>query len=292
MTTYTLRLPDAVRLGMAGGPEFRTEIAVTKAGYENRNASEYPLASYEIEYVQTRAGLDALQAFFRIAHGAAYSFLARDWTDYKVDSATTGVLGAGVGTGLPTYQLGKLYAYGAESVRRDITKPTSSTVAVKRGVSAVAFGSGAGEIAIDYQTGIATFVADATSNASSVTVGATTQVVLAANPGTLTNGEKLYLAGFAGADAALLNGLAHTINSITGAGPYTFTLATNTAGKTITLGSGQGRKYPQASEALTWSGEFDVPVRFTADKFRARVIHHQGTQAYGVEGLGLTEVPE
>lgn len=292
MTTYTLRLPDAVRLGMAGGPEFRTEIAVTKAGYENRNASEYPLASYEIEYVQTRAGLDALQAFFRIMRGAAYSFLARDWTDYKVDSATTGVLGAGVGTGLPTYQLGKLYAYGAESVRRDITKPTSGTVAVKRGVSAVAFGSGAGQIAIDYQTGIATFVADATSNASSVTVGATTQVVLAANPGTLTNGQALYVTGFSGADAGLLNGLAHTINSVAGAGPYTFTLATNTAGKTITLGSGQGRKYPQASEALTWSGEFDVPVRFTSDKFRARVIQHQGIQAYGIEGLGLTEVPE
>ena len=76
--------------------------------------------------------------------------------------------------------------------------------------------------------------------ASAITAGATTTVVLAANPGTLAAGGLLRLDGFTGADAALLNGLDHTVNSVSGAGPYTFVLATNTAGKTITLGQGAG----------------------------------------------------
>ena len=76
--------------------------------------------------------------------------------------------------------------------------------------------------------------------ASAVTAGATTTVVLAANPGSLAAGGLLRLDGFSGADAALLNGLDHTVNSVSGTGPYTFVLATNTAGKTITLGQGAG----------------------------------------------------
>jgi uncharacterized phiE125 gp8 family phage protein len=80
----------------------------------------------------------------------------------------------------------------------------------------------------------------ASSAASSITAGATTTVVLAANPGSLVAGDTIRLSGFAGADAALVNGLDHTINSVSGSGPYTFVLATNTAAKTITLGSGVG----------------------------------------------------
>lgn len=75
--------------------------------------------------------------------------------------------------------------------------------------------------------------------ASAVTAGATTAITLDSDLG-LVAGDTLRLAGFAGADAALLNGLDHTINSITGVGPYVFTLATNTNAKTITVGAGVG----------------------------------------------------
>ena len=84
--------------------------------------------------------------------------------------------------------------------------------------------------------------------------------------------DRLYLSGFTGADAALVNGLSHLINTVTGSGPYTFTLATNTAGETITLGSGVGAKYVQASESLTWAGNFDVPVRFDTDQLSRNVM--------------------
>ena len=72
---------------------------------------------------------------------------------------------------------------------------------------------------------------------------------------------KLWLQGLTGADAALLNNLAHTITAISGS---TYTLATNTAGKTITA-AGQGQKYPQPTDTLTWSGTFYVPVQFAND---------------------------
>jgi hypothetical protein len=169
----------------------------------------------------------------------------------------------------------------------------SGEVTVYRADSPVTVGAGAGQIAINYSTGIVTFVADATSNASAITAGATTSVVLAANPGTLIAGEKLYLAGFTGTDAALVNGLAHTINSVSGAGPFTFVLATNTSGKTITVGSGEGRAYPQANDALTWAGNFDVPVRFDVDEITATMLESgPGRRMYSIQSLPVIEVRE
>ncbi len=82
----------------------------------------------------------------------------------------------------------------------------------------------------------------ASAAATAITAGATTSVVLSGNPGVLVAGDVIRLGGFAGADAALVNGLDHTINSVTEAplGTFTFVLATNTNAKTITLGAGVG----------------------------------------------------
>jgi hypothetical protein len=123
-------------------------------------------------------------------------------------------------------------------------------------------------VAIDTTTGLVTFVPDATSSATSITAGATTTVVLSTNPGTLVAGQRLYLSGFAGADAALVNNLPHLIDSVSGSGPFTFVLATNTSGATITLGAGLGARYAQVADALTWAGAFDVPCRFDIDQMQ------------------------
>lgn len=45
---------------------------------------------------------------------------------------------------------------------------------------------------------------------------------------------------------------------------------------------------PTGSDILSWSGEFDVPVRFTTDKFQCRLIVKDNV--YEVVGLGLKEV--
>lgn len=263
----TPRFPEDISYGATGGPAFNTDVVIVQSGNEQRNSRwDHPLIEYTADHgVKTQTQLDVLIAFFRIAAGKAHGFRFKDWVDFEV-TQTNGKLAAGGGSGVPTYQLQKSYSNAAGSYARTITKPVVGAATVYRNASPVTVGAGAGNIAIDYTTGIVTFVADATASASSITVGSTTQVVLATNPGTLIAGEKLHLSGFTGTDAALVNGLAHTINSVTGAGPFTFVLSTNTTGKTITLGSGSGKAYPQANDTLTWAGEFDVPMRFDTDR--------------------------
>ena len=262
----TPRFPDEVAAWMQGGEEYLTDIVMVNSGSEQRNSIwAVPLRRYSLSNgMRTIANAQATKAFFRAVGGRANGFRVKDVFDYTADH-TTGVLGTGIGTGLPTYQLKKNYISGSVTSVGNIIKPVAGTTEIKRGGVVVTFGSGAGQWALDTTTGIATVVADASSNASAITPGATTSVVLAANPGALIAGQLLYLSGFTGGDAALVNGLAHTINSVSGTGPYTFILATNTAGKTITVGSGAGKKYPQTTETLTWAGEFDIPVRFDVD---------------------------
>lgn len=259
------RFPDEVSAWMQGGEEFLTDIVMVNSGSEQRNAIwSTPLRRYSLSNgMRTIANAQATKAFFRAVGGRANGFRVKDIFDYETDH-TTGILTNGIGNGTPTYQLRKNYVSGSVTSIGNIVKPVANTAEIKRGGVVQTFGSSAGQWSLDTTTGVATIVADATSNASSVTANTTTTVVLAANLG-LVAGKLLYLTGFTGADAADLNGIAHTINSVTGTGPYTFVLATNTSGKTITLGAGQGHAYPQVTETLTWSGEFDIPVRFDVD---------------------------
>lgn len=268
----TPRFPEDISIWMQGGPMFKTDIVESNAGFEFRNKvwsrakCQYDISTV-LRTVERPSALYAqsiIRNFFRAVGGSFGGFRVKDFSDYKDEGG--GLLGTdGLGHGIPAYQMFKNYTVGALTDQRIIQKPVSGQVQLQRGGSPVTLGSGAGNAAIDYTTGIVTFVADASSGATSITVGSTTTVVLTTNPGTLVAGQLLYLSGFAGADAALVNSIAHTINSVAGSGPFTFVLATNTAGKTITLGSGTGKKYPQLTEGLTWTGQFDVPVRFGTD---------------------------
>lgn len=266
----TPRFPPELSYYASGGPEHLTQIVETASGYEKRNVVwSYPRCRYNLaQAMKDSAGKNAVIGFFRAAQGRAQGFRLKDWGDYQ--DGGTGVLGSGVGNGTPTYQMFKNYSQGL-TVSRKITKPLTqaagagAALVFLRNAVAMTSGASAGNYTIDTTTGVLTMVADASSSATAITVGTTTQVALTSNPGSLIAGKLLYLSGFGGADAALVNGLAHTINSVSGSGPYTFTLATNTAGKTITYSGGSGAKYPQASDAMTWTGEFDVPVRFDTD---------------------------
>lgn len=284
----TPRFPEAISRGASGGPGYQTDVVVVANGNEKRNIN-WPLgrARYDVSHgVRTQAQMDVLVAFFRSMKGRGHGFRFKDWSDFQC-TAAQGVLGTGNGTGGPTYQLGKVYAAGALNEIRSIQKPVAGQVAVQRNGSPVTIGSAAGNIGIDTTTGIVTFVADAQSAATSITVGATTTVVLSTNPGPIVAGQRLWLSGFGGAGAALVNNLAHTVNSVSGSGPFTFVLATNTAGATITLGSGLGRDFPQVADALTWSGQFDVPVRFDTDQMAVSI---ESFQLYAWGQIPLVEI--
>jgi uncharacterized protein (TIGR02217 family) len=282
MSFDEVRMPDAVAYGFVATGRFKNTRVRLPSGHGKVNREwALPLRRFVCDYQnRTATYIDALDTFFMARGGGHRPFRFWNHRDYLVTTsngrlAATGqdstFVAAAVGNGMPTYQLAKRYADSANSLDQPVFKPWASGNTVYRNAVGVTVGAGAGNIAISTTTGVVTFVADGTSNASAITVGATTEVILAANLG-LVAGKLLYLAGFAGADAAEVNGIAHTINTITGSGPYTFTLATDTAGKTITLGSGAGHKYPQASDALIWAGNYDTPVEFESDEMPSSII--------------------
>jgi uncharacterized protein (TIGR02217 family) len=284
MTTFveTPRFPEFIAYGAVGGPGYKTDIVEVDSGGEQRNPRwDQARARYTVEMPLVDPNRATLIAFFRAMKGRAYGFRLKDWSDYQCD-LTNGTLGLSVPTGLPTYQLYKLYSQGLTEYRL-IKKPVSGQVAVYRGGVLQTLGAGAGNYAVDTTTGIVTFVADATANVNAVTISATPVITLASALSGLAIGGKLYLTGLGGTVGNVLNGLAHSVTNVSGA---QYTISTSTVGLAYTSG-GSGRKYPQPSETLAWVGEFDVPVRFDNDELQLTI---EKQQVYRAQQIALVEI--
>lgn len=269
-------LPDCIARQGVSGRNVRVNFrSYNRGGYGQATISRSrTLRQIDLAIVPLpRDDWETLETLHEVTEGGAYGMLAHDPKDYV---CTTGRLrayhggldvgGVGEGYGVPVYRMyQRKAAMGtARTFDRRVTRPQSPSV-LTRNASPVTLGVGAGQAAINYDTGTVTFVADATRNVTAVTVGATTQITLATALPTMVVGGRLYLTGLTGADAALLNSLSHSITAITGGGLNVYTLSTNTAGKTITTGSGVGYKYPQPADALAWTGMFYIPVQFKED---------------------------
>jgi hypothetical protein len=216
----------------------------------------------------------AIEGLHEVTDGGAYGFLMRDPKNNKVDVGagllypyTTELVGAiGLGYGVPTYRLFSRYTSIGSTRTKDrrISRPLAGAPIVRAG-SPVTYGASAGNAALDTTTGAVTFVADTSQACSSITVGAST--VLNFSSGTpvvaaFSIGQRVYLSGITGTAGAALNGLSH---AITAKGASSLTISTATTGLAVTL-PGTAYKYPQASEALIWSGPFYVPVHFESDE--------------------------
>jgi uncharacterized protein (TIGR02217 family) len=206
-------LPESLVEGNIRGTQQRKNMrSANQAGFVKANVLwTTTLRRYEMGFAPMfAADWQAIEGLFEITEGGAFGFLMRDPKDGLVSddqgllmpyaSAEVGALG--VGYGVPSYRLYKRYAVAGSTRTKDrrITRPDA--VSVLRGVSPVTEGAGAGQISIDDDVGLVTFVADATSAAVSITVGATTQVELTGAIAGMTAGKRLYLSGFSGADGA------------------------------------------------------------------------------------------
>lgn len=307
ITVYTdLVLPDeVVGAGVVGAQSRQNDRGRNIGGFDSINVlRDLTLRYYQIGIVPMETALwRVIEAIFEDTDAGAFGFLMTDPKDARVRAGEGALMGymsgvqsgvSGYGNGCPTYALQKRYpSPGNSRVRlRDILRPNGAP-AITRGGSPVAIGAGAGNVSLSAGPVYVTFVPDATRTVSSVTAGATTQVVLSsAISGLVASTGKLWLQDLAGADAALLNGKAHTITAIAGA---TYTLATNTAGKTITTGSGQGHKYPQPDEVLAWTGAFYVPVHFRDDELDWEMVATDSNEDYRLvrgPAIWLDEVRE
>lgn len=272
----TPRFPDNVSFGATGGPGYMTDIVTVNSGAESRNQNwTQARAMYEVSHAaRLPAEYTVLRDFFRAVKGRTHGFRFKDPLDYSV-TTTTGVLTAGIGTGLPTYQLGKLYAAGSLTETRAISKPVSGTTTIYRNASPATAGAGAGQYALSTTTGIVTWVADATQTISSVTVGNPTIVNVSSALAGASTGKQVYLANIVGTAGTYLNGSAWTISIVAGTA---ITITANTTGMSASSSTGNAYMYPQASDTLTWAGQFDVPCRFDTDQMRGTIANKSGGQ--------------
>lgn len=262
-----------------GGAEYSTEIAVTRSGFEARNINwAIARGRWQLgDRVLTKAELAGINRFFHAMRGRAYGFRFKDWSDYQ--AGTDGVLGTGFGSGLAAYQLGKKYAQGSQSVIRPIKKPVATGFAVQRNGSAV------GGVTLNTVTGIVTVPPIATFNISAVT-NANPGVVSAAGH-TFSNGDQIVLATMGGMPT--LTGLKVTIG---GVGAGVFNIGMSTIGLGTYTSGGTASKYPQPADVLTWTGEFDVPVRFDTDAIRTTFKAMTQDQTEALHYLDSLEIVE
>jgi hypothetical protein len=263
---------SVVMAGAVGKQKRQNDRTVNQGGYASVNVvRDATLREYTLGVIpMTLANWALIEGLYEITDAGAFGMLILDPKDSVVTSSQGGFLGymagvengvVGFGNGTPNYGFRKLYtaAGSTRAKARAITRPNGTPTMLRNG-SPVAVGAAAGNVSFSTGPMLPTFVADVSANVSAITVGAATVVTLSAAL-SLSVGGQLWLTGLTGTDAITVNNLVHQITAISGA---TYTLSTNTAGKSITA-SGQGQAYPQSTDTLTWSGTFYVPVHFEND---------------------------
>lgn len=281
----TPRFPEDISFGMQSGPTYNTDIVVVSSGAESRNAN-WTAARWkgDVSYgVRTQTQLDTLIAYFRAMKGRAHGFRIKDWSDYLVTTAN-GLLGAGVGTGNPTYQLNRVYTTGSLSESRVIKKPVTSTIKIFKAAVEQTLTT---HYTLDSTTGIVTFVATSSKSITGITQ-ANPGVVTATAHG-FTNGQDVYISGVGG--MTQVNNLTFTV---AGATANTFQLSgVDTTSYTAYTSGGTAALYPQSGDALTWSGEFDIPVRFDTDEMRYSIVSkHADDLVMSWQGVPVIETRE
>ncbi|PRX28672.1 TIGR02217 family protein [Meinhardsimonia xiamenensis] len=159
MAFHEVRFPEDISRRARGGPERRTQVVTLASGEEERNASwANSRRRYDVAYGIRRADdLAIVVAFFEARNGRLYGFRFKDWADYKscAPSQAPSAIDQQIGTGdavTRAFQLVKLYASGAQSWSRTITKPVAGTVRV-----AVDGVEQAGGWSVDVTTGLVSF---------------------------------------------------------------------------------------------------------------------------------------
>lgn len=141
--------PLALSYGATGGPVYSTDLVQRSSGLEQRNANwRQPRCQWDVgSQHRTQAEVDELVQFFHaVAKGMENVFRFRDPTD----DAFANPIGTGDGT-TTTFQLVKVYTYGAMSTIRTIVKPMAG------GLHLSVAGVAVEEYDPDFTTGLVTF---------------------------------------------------------------------------------------------------------------------------------------
>lgn len=147
---HDVRFPTAIAYGASGGPQYRTAVVTTFAGFELRNVDwSHARGRWNVGTgIRRREDVAEVIAFFRARFGRAYGFRFKDWSDYE--AAEPQLLGVGDGT-TTAFQLVKHYGSEAHAVARRITRPVEGSVVVYRD------GLEESAVSVDHATGVVSF---------------------------------------------------------------------------------------------------------------------------------------
>jgi uncharacterized protein (TIGR02217 family) len=126
MAFFEALFPPRISANAQGGPRFITEKAYTASGRRSTNRlAALPLADYAIDHpVREAADFEELRAFFYVVGGDADGFRFKDWSDFVLTDANSR-LDLVSGT---TWQIERLYTFGARTLARPIQKPVAGAV--------------------------------------------------------------------------------------------------------------------------------------------------------------------
>ena len=277
MTDYkfhNVTIPNEFTFGAQINMQYRTQVVATKGGYEQRNVGWYdPKVSMNLSpCVTTQAELDFLIAFFRARGGPEYAFRCRNWLDYQVTNQELASPADGITI---QYQLFKEYATGIAgdtyTETRAITHPDSTTFELfTNGVAAdPTF------YTLDDTTGVITMNNKVFTFASPLVA----DFLQSTSPDSVVrlDAGNFITDGFAIGDRLIFRSIAVGDDFIFGAEVVSVssdTLELNSFGGGLTPIPEQREPavcevfYAFGSdETLTWSGTYDLPVRFETETF-------------------------
>ena len=168
-----VRLPVDVERGALGGPRFNTTVLELDSGFEKRNQNwqdtrgEWDvgyglLQKFQDDPASTKLDVDDLIHFFYTVRGKAFSWRFKDWSDYEVGrengsdiSAQFLLFGDDSTTVIPLF---KRYNFASSTNPHDrlLTKITDLTYEFFLEGVPIPEGGGAGEFALDIDTGLLT----------------------------------------------------------------------------------------------------------------------------------------
>lgn len=284
-----VRLPVEIEYGAEGGAKFRTTIFQSKAGNEQRvSAWANRLGEWRVGYgLQDDDLRTDLITFFHARRGKFRGFRFRDWSDYKHDM-TSSPAAMDFATGDNTvgpYQIAKTYSSGGEDYVRTIAKLVAPVVVTIEGSAAVAYTAvDTVDYTLDLDTGLLTWENAFDEDDVTVTPGSPTNILTSGAHG-LASGDSVYLEGATGGQSALLNGTRFIVTLVD---PNNFTVAVDTTGAAIT--GLDVHVNPDAEETLSWTGEFDVPVRLDEDLMKIELEFHQLSNWRGIRVVETREI--
>lgn len=247
------RFNTEIRYGMTGGTEFLTSVVTVNSGFEQRNA----------HWLDSRGAWEVGDDLYTRAETdyAIAFFRARRgklegfrFKDWS-DFIVKQTNGIMVELYPYIYQLTKKYVAGGDPHLRTINKPVPNTVVIY-GTDGLALTEGL-DYTLDYTTGVLT-MSLASSASHTIEVG-TADIALATATPKISSSTEIVISIPPSKDLKITSWVPSYLSSA----------------------------------AMSWAGEFDVPVRFDTDKFNSTFEAYReddGEALFSISGLNVIEI--